>query len=224
MSHLGHRQRLRERFTSAPESLPDYEILELLLGHVLLRRDTKPLAKAMIERFGSMRGILRARPGELEDLPDIGPGVRAFLHLLREFMARVAESPLRRRELFCSSAAVADMARLRLGLLTHEEVWVAYVDNRGWLIRWERAATGTVNSASVYTRNVMERALSLKATGVVLAHNHPAGNPMPSGPDDDLTRRMREAAAPLGIEFIDHIIVTELHCYSCLTDKILSTS
>ena len=221
MTQQGHRERLRARFQSAPESLVDYEILEMLLGHVLLRRDTKPIAKAMLERFGSLRGVLQARPGELDDIPDIGPGVRTFLALLHEFMSRIAESPLRQREVLVTPEEVAAMARQRLGGMGHEEIWIAYVDNQNRLIHWERASKGTVNATSLFPRDVMERALSLKATGLIMVHNHPGGSPLPTGSDLELTKRMEYAAGTLNIRLIDHVIVTENLCYSIMTDGIL---
>jgi DNA repair protein RadC len=103
MTQQGHRERLRARFASAPSSLADYEILELLLGYVHARRDTKPLAKALLARFSSLRGLLNARPEEMGDLAGIGPASGLFLGLIREFLARLAEEPLRRRASSCSS-------------------------------------------------------------------------------------------------------------------------
>jgi DNA repair protein RadC len=221
MTNSGHRERLRARFNDAPEKLADYEILELLLGHVLLRRDTKPIAKALLGRFTSLRGVLEARPAELSSLADIGPGIQTFLHLLREFMSRVAESPLKHRESLCSPEIVAAMAQQRLRALPHEEIWIAFMDNQNRLITWEKAARGTVDSTMVYPRDLLERALTLKATGFIMVHNHPGGNSSPSAQDQDLTQRILVAAQTLNIRFIDHVIVTDGLCYSIMTDRII---
>ena len=105
--HTGHRARLKERFTLEPLALADYEILELLLGYVLIRKDTKPLAKELLERFGSLRGVMDARQDELESVAGVGPGLSVFWRLLREFAARCEEAPVRRREELATPQAVA---------------------------------------------------------------------------------------------------------------------
>lgn len=221
MHYHGHRERLRARLTDAPEKLADYEILELLLGHVLLRRDTKPMAKELLHRFGSLRGMLEARAEEYADIPGLGKSTILFFSLLREFLARYAESPSRTREVLCSPESVAAMARERLGKLAHEEVWLAYVDNRNRLLAWEKAAKGTVDTSSIFPRDIIERALAVKATGFIIVHNHPSGDPKPSGADVEFTRHLRQAAQPLRIRFVDHVVVTESKCYSMVTDGFL---
>ena len=209
----GHRQRLRERLADAPEKLADYEVLELLLGHVILRRDTKPIAKALLERFGSLRGVFQARREEYLDIPGIGDGTAGFFALMREVLARYAESPARTRQTLCSLEVVAAMARERLGKLQHEEVWLAYVDGSNRLISWEKASKGTVDSASIFPRDIMERALVLKAKGFIIVHNHPSGDPKPSSVDMELTQRLIQAAEPLRLRLVDHVVVTEdSHC------------
>lgn len=219
--HRGHRERLRARLSDAPEKLVDYEILELLLGYVFLRRDTKPLAKDLLDRFGSLRGVMDARPQEMTTVPGVGPAVENFWKLLREFMARYAESPVRMRETLCSPKTIAHMARQRLGKLPHEELWIAFVDTRNRLLSWEKAQQGTINAATLYPRDVIERALSLKASGFFLVHNHPGGDPSPSGADIELTQRLQRAAQPLAIRFIDHVIVTDNQCFSLMSDGFL---
>jgi len=221
MHYHGHRQRLRTRLNDAPEKLADYEVLELLLGHVLLRCDTKPIAKELMERFGTMRAFLDARPDEYLDIQGIGPGVVSFVELLREFFARYAESRVRSKEILCSPEEVASMARQRLGRLAHEEVWVAYVDTRNRLISWEKAAKGTVNSSSIHPRDIMERALALKSSGFIMVHNHPGGNSTPSSIDIDFTHQLERAAQTLFIRFLDHIIVSDTECYSITSNSFI---
>ncbi len=219
--HHGHRERLRERFLSEPEAPPDYELLELLLGYVILRKDTKPMAKDLLEAFGSLRGVLDAKSDEIKEIKGIGDGVGNFLALLREIMNRYAESPLRLRESLCSPQEVAAVARRRLGRLGHEEVWAAYVDNRNRLISWERASKGTINASAIYPREIMERALRLKAAGVIIVHNHPSGNSSASGADLEITRRLQHAAGTLNIRLLDHVIVTDSDCRSLLEEGLL---
>ena len=198
MQHAhGHRERLRERLKAASHALADYEVLELLLGHVLLRRDTKPLAKELLARFGSLRGVLDARMQELTAVPGFGPALEAYWVLLREVMARYVESPARRRTELCSPQAVAGMARMRLAASAHEEFWVAFLDTRNHLIAWEMASKGSVHTVPLYPRDVMARALALKASSLILVHNHPGGSPKPSGADLDLTQKVRSAGESL---------------------------
>lgn len=212
--YSGHRERLRKRFLDAPEKLPEYELLELLLGYVLIRADTKPLAKALLCRFGSLRGVFDARVEELQQVPGVGPGVEAYFRLMRETLARHAEGPVRKRQILCTPDAVAVMARKRLGQASAEEVWIAYVDNAIRLIAWEKAAQGGLNSSYVSPRDILERALTLRSSGFILVHNHPGGTCKPSGADIDLTKRLKHAAKLIGIAFHDHVIVTENVCYS----------
>ncbi|MDR2489016.1 MAG: DNA repair protein RadC [Desulfovibrio sp.] len=223
MHYHGHRKRLRERLADAPETLADYEILELLLGYALLRRDTKPLAKDLLQRFTSLRGIFEARPGEYAAIPGIGEGIAGFLALLREFLSRYAESPTRARAILCSPRAVAAMARERLGKLAHEEIWLALVDRRNRLIAWERIAQGTVNASTAFLREIIEHILAVKAAGVVLAHNHPGGDPTPSDADREFTLHISRALRPLGIRLVDHVVVTENRCYSLHDDDFLES-
>lgn len=222
MQHAdGHRERLRERLKTASSSLADYEVLELLLGHVLLRRDTKPLAKELLARFGSMRGVLDARMQELTAVPGFGPALEAYWILLREVAARYVASPFRQRMELCSPEAVARMARIRLAANSHEEFWVAFLDTRNHLLAWEMASKGSVHTEPLYPRDVMARALALKAASLILVHNHPGGSPTPSGADIDLTHKVKAAGEALGIRLTDHIIVTDGMCYSLMEDCII---
>lgn len=221
MHHLGHRQRLRSRLEEAPETLRDYEVLELLLGYAILRKDTKPIAKELLSRFGSLRGVVEARPEQCLDIPGIGNGVVGFMAVLREFIPRYVESRVKKREVLCGPEAVAAMARERLGALAHEEVWVAYVDNGQRLIAWERSAHGSYGISPINPRDIVERGLLLKATGFIVVHNHPGGNTRPSGADLEFTRRLETAAKAVFIRFVDHVIVTDDACYSIMNDGLL---
>lgn len=221
MHHHGHRERVRERLLDAPEKLPEYEVLELLLGYVIKRRDTKPLAKELLARFGSLRGVVQAEPKEYVDIAGLGPGTASFIALLREFICRYAESPLRRREALCDPEHVAAMARERLGSSRHEEVWIAYVDNHNRLINWSKCSQGGLSAAHVNSRDLIEKGLALKAAGFILVHNHPGGDPRPSQLDRDLTAQISQAARTVFLRFIDHVIVCETGVYSIMTDGFL---
>ena len=220
MQHYhGHRQRLKDRLKDSPEKLGEYEVLELLLGYVILRRDTKPIAKELLQRHNSLRGILDAKPEDLMGIPGIGPGVIDFMHVLQEVMARYAESRIQAKNELCSPEAVAAMARQRLGKLAHEEVWVAFVDNRNRLISWEKFAKGSVNASSVHPRDILEKALAHKASGFIIVHNHPGGDPSPSDSDLIFTQQVEKAARTLFIRFLDHVIVCDTEAYSITANR-----
>jgi DNA repair protein RadC len=204
----GHRQRLRQRLLKDSCQLADYEVLELLLGHVLTRQDTKPLAKALLARFGNLRGVFAAQEAELLDTPGFGPALAAYFKLLREVWARMHESELPRRQVFESPTSVAEAAKARLGSMRVEEFWVALLDNQNRLLGWERLSRGTVNEAPAYPREILSLALRHQASGIILVHNHPGGDPTPSTQDVDLTRRVGRAAQDLSIRLLDHLVVT----------------
>lgn len=218
----GHRERLRDRLRADGATLPECEVLELLLGHVLTRKDTKPLAKELLVRFQSMRGVLDARETELAAVPGFGPGLATFWVLLREVLARYAAGPALRREVMASPKVVAAIAQKRLSGCPHEEMWAAYVDTQNRLLAWERASRGSLETVPLQPRDVVERALTLKATGIILVHNHPGGSSRPSGQDLELTHKVAAAAKTLGIRLLDHVIVTDTACHSITQEGLLN--
>jgi DNA repair protein RadC len=210
----GHRERLRARLRSDPKLLADYEILELVLAYAIPRRDTKPLAKELLARYSTLRGVFLARPEELRKVEGFGPALEAFWVLLREVRARYDEAPLRERVVLDSPRVVADLAMARLGPAVSEEFWLALVDNKNRLMAWERVSQGTVDQAPVYPREVLGKALEHKASGIIMVHNHPGGDPRPSSQDVELTRRISRVARDLGVRLLDHLIVTENDYFS----------
>jgi DNA repair protein RadC len=210
----GHRQRLRERLLRDPLELADYELLELLLGVVITRRDTKPLAKELLKRFGTLRGVMNARPEELRKVEGFGPALEAFWSLWREMWARVREAPVQERTSLTSPQEVAELAMARLGNSPAEEFWMVAVDNKNRLMGWERISKGTVDQAPVYVREVLAMALKRQASGIILVHNHPGGDPKPSAQDVELTKRLVSSSRDLGIRVLDHLVVTDGSYYS----------
>lgn len=217
----GHRERLRERIKRDPGAVADYEILELLLGLAITRKDTKLLARALMERFSSFRGVLDARADELMEVPGFGPGLMSLWMLMREILARYSASPLRHREILATPEAVAQMGKRRLGNLSHEESWLALVDAQNRLISWEKLRKGSISSVAMEPRDVLEAALLHKASGIILVHNHPGGDPRPSRADLDFTGQIENLAPHLGLRFLDHVIITADDCYSISQGKLL---
>ncbi len=210
----GHRQRLRERMLKEATSLADYEVLELLLGYVLLRQDTKPLAKELLNRFKTIRGVIQSRREQVLAVPGAGESVNAFLCIIREVLARYAESPSKTRDVLCTPEEVASMVLLRLGGCPHEELWIATVDNQNHQLSWERLAKGGPDTAPCSPREILEQVFKYKATGFIIAHNHPGGSPNPSRQDIEITQRLQKIAESVGVRLLDHIIVGDGVCYS----------
>ena len=215
--HTGHRERLRERARSAGLThLPDYELLELFLFRSLPRGDVKPVAKALLARFGSLAAVLAA-PVEaivtvkVEDSRGkrTGLGVETALDLtaLHEVARRIAREEPAKRPVISSWTALLAYVRMALQHEPREQVRVLYLDNRNQLILDEIQNRGTVDHAPVYPREVVRRALELSAKAMILVHNHPSGDPTPSRADIEMTRQVIAAAHALGLEVHDHLVV-----------------
>lgn len=199
------RARLRDlaaRF--GPAFLQDVEIIQLQLAG-RDRTGTFALARRLVERFGGLPGVLAADPAELR--LHVSEETIVNLKILREAAARVSLSALAARPVMSSFGAVADFFRAKLRGVPREEFWVAFLDKKNHLILVEALSVGTVDHAPVYPREVLRRALEVGATALVLAHNHPSGDPEPSRPDIDMTRVIVEAGKVLGVLVHDHLIV-----------------
>jgi DNA repair protein RadC len=206
--YLGHRERLRRRFREAgPDSLPDYELLELILFRAAPRRDTKPLAKALIARFGTFAEALNAPEELLREVPGIGEAAITELRLVRAAALRLVRGELLERPVLSSWAQVLDYCRASMGFASKEQFRILFLDKRNQIIADEVQQTGTVDHTPVYVREVVKRALELSATAIVLVHNHPSGDPTPSRADIEMTKQIVAAAKPLGVLVHDHIIV-----------------
>jgi DNA repair protein RadC len=204
----GHRERLRDRFRDAgPDALADYELLELLLFRALPRRDTKPVAKALIKKFGSFAEVLSAPPARLKEVNGIGDGAVTDLKAVEAAASRLTRGQLGDRTVLSSWDAVLNYCRAAMAFAEIEQFRVLFLDKRNQLIADEELQKGTVDHTPVYPRQVVKRALELSSTAIVLVHNHPSGDPTPSRADIDMTRQIVDIAQPLGIAVHDHIIV-----------------
>ncbi len=211
--HRDHRKRLREKFTAAGiEALHEYEAVELLLTYAVPRQDVKPRAKALLERFGSLKGILDAEAEDLQDVPGIKGASATLFRLLKELSSLyLKQKAVERRQVSCTSELL-DFCRAQLGGKKDEEFSVIYLDAQNRIIAFETIQRGIVNQAVVYPRQVLERALKKKAAAIILAHNHPSGHVRPSEADIRLTRAIRETAKVLDILVHDHLIIGE-NCF-----------
>ncbi len=204
----GHRDRLKKRLVTAGiDAVADYELLEMVLFSALPRRDTKPLAKALLAKFGSFTDVVAAPPGRLKEVKGVGDGVIAALKIVHAAAGRFARGEVNRREPLSSWSAVLDYCRTAQAFADIEQFRILFLDKRNQLIADEVQQKGTVDHTPVYPREVVKRALELSATAVVLVHNHPSGDPTPSRADVQMTQAIVDIAKPLGIAVHDHIIV-----------------
>jgi DNA repair protein RadC len=172
--YLGHRDRLRERFAGAgPDALPDYELLELLLFRLIPRTDTKPVAKALLARFGTLAEVLGAPIGLLQEVKGIGPAVALDLKVVAATAQRMARGEILGREVLSSWTQVLDYCRSAMAFEPREQFRILFLDKKNALIADEVQQRGTVDHTPVYPREVIKRALELSATAIILAHNHP---------------------------------------------------
>ena len=204
----GHRERLRERFFGAgPDALSDYELLEMALFAAIPRRDTKPLAKALLKKFGSFAEVIHASEARLREVDGIKDASVHQLKLIAAAASRVAKGEIKRSVALSSWNDVIDYCRTGMAFADKEQFRLLFLDKRNQLIADEVQQTGTIDHTPVYPREVIKRALELSATALILVHNHPSGDPTPSQADIQMTKAIIDIATPLGISVHDHIIV-----------------
>jgi DNA repair protein RadC len=206
--YLGHRERLRERFLDGgPDAVTEYELLELVLFRAIPRRDVKPLAKALIAKFGSFGEVVSASRQRLREVDGLGDAAIAEIKIVQAAAGRLARGQAKKRTVLSSWSAVLDYCRTTMAFADKEQFSIIFLDKRNQIIADETQQTGTVDHTPVYPREVVKRALELSATALILVHNHPSGDPTPSRADIQMTQSIIEIAKPLGISVHDHIIV-----------------
>jgi len=205
---LGHRERLKERFReTGGDALADYELLEMLLFRAIRRGDTKPLAKRLIARFGSFAEVLSAHPSRLMEVSGVGEAVATEIKLVHAAAMRLMRGQVLNRPLLGSWSAILEYVRAAMAFSDNEQFRVLFLDKKNQLIADEVQQEGTVDHTPVYPREVMKRALELGASAIVLVHNHPSGDPAPSMPDIEMTRKIVDAGQRLNVTIHDHVIV-----------------
>lgn len=206
--YVDHRERVRQRFDEiGGENLRDYELLELILFQAIPRVDTKPIAKALIKRFGSFGEVLAAPKARLVEVKGVGD--RAAHHLAVTYAAarQFLKEPINDRQVLGSWSSVIAYCKAAMAYEAVEQFRILFLDKRNALIADEVQQSGTVDHTPVYPREVVKRALEHSATAIILVHNHPSGDPTPSRADITMTKSIVEIAKPLGIHVHDHIIV-----------------
>lgn len=204
----GHRARLRARLLGGgADALGDHELVEYLLMTAIPRKDVKPLAKALLRRFGSLAGVLNADPQALARHPGMGETSAAALKIVALAARRLARTAVQNQPLLASWQALIDYLTIDMAHLTHERVRVLYLDTRNRLILDHLVGDGSIDEAAIHPREVVRKALDLGASALILVHNHPSGSPEPSRADVAITNRIAEAGRLLGIVVHDHVII-----------------
>ena len=205
--YLGHRQRVRDRaLGSGLESFQDYELLELLLFYGIERIDTKPIAKKLLERFGTLGDVFTADADLLKEF-DIDPRTLVLLRALRESGARLARRQVVDRPVITSWQKLLDYCHAALAHEKTERFNILFLDRKNVLIADETQQKGTVDHTPVYPREVAKRALQLDASAIIMVHNHPSGDPTPSRADIEMTKEVKSALKAVGIELHDHLVI-----------------
>lgn len=205
--HAGHRARLRQRLLADPAGLLDHELVEYLLALAIPRRDTKPLAKALLTEFGGIGGLLTAEPEAMMRVDGMGEGAATAIRIAQGSALRLLHAQVADRPMLANWQALLDYLRADMAHRGVELFRVLHLNTRNILIRDEIMNHGTVDQAPVHVREVIRRALELQSAAIILVHNHPSGDPSPSRADIEITRRIVEAGKPLNIAVHDHLII-----------------
>jgi DNA repair protein RadC len=203
----GHRARLRGRLLTDGEALLDHELIEYLLALAIPRRDTKPLAKALLHEFGGIGARLPPPPDAIARVPGMGETSVAAIKIAHAAAIRLVRGEVAARPVLANWQALLDYLRADMAHHAIERVRVLHLNSRNMLIRDELMSKGSVDEAALYVREVIRRAIDLGSAGIILVHNHPSGDPSPSRADIDLTRNIAEAGKRLGIAVHDHIVI-----------------
>ena len=203
-----HRERLRTRFMAGgSDAMPDYELLELILFRAIPRRDVKPLANALIERFGDFNRVISAPEARLRDVSGVGDAVIVELKIVEATAQRLARAKIMQQHVVSSWNDLLTYCHTKMAHRETEQFRVLFLDRKNVLIADEAQGQGTVDHVPVYPREVAKRALELNASALILVHNHPSGDPTPSASDIEMTDQMARACEALGLTLHDHLII-----------------
>ncbi|MDE8344701.1 MAG: DNA repair protein RadC [Acidocella sp.] len=204
----GHRARLRARFLQGgPAAVAEHELIEMVLFLAVPRRDTKPIARALLARFGSFAAAISAPLNQLMEVDGIGEAGATSLKIIQAAAQRLTRAEVLYRPVLNNWDRLMEYLQAVLAREVVEQFRVLFLDNRNRLLGDETQGVGTVNHTPVYPREVIKRALDLRATAIILVHNHPSGDPSPSVQDIEMTKEIKAAAAALSIVLHDHVIV-----------------
>lgn len=215
--YIGHRQRLKARFMSDEgKSMPDYELLEMILMYALPRKDVKPLAKILIRHYTNLANVLVAPIAELMKIPGIGSNTATLFALCHACSNKICWESLESRDgpILSDKKKIAEYCRTRIGRDGQEQVLIIYLDTHGCFIRDEVENSGTLDSVVISPRTIISKMLTYNAKGIILVHNHPSGDTTPSKADINMTKDLIKALATMEMFIDDHLIISSRGYYS----------
>lgn len=212
--YSGHRKRLKERFSLASSSFAEYELLELILFWSNPRKDVKPLAKELLNTFGTISKLIHADSSKFADIQGVTQATLCNFLLIKEILRRVLKTKIESENVLSSWASVIDYLQVTMGHNQIENFRILFLNKKNILIADELQEVGTLDQTPVYPREVVKRALFHEASSIILVHNHPSGNSDPSKADINLTNRIVEACKSLGIIVHDHVIIAKNSFFS----------
>ena len=217
----GHRKRLRDRFLKDPKSVPDYELLEIILFAASPRSDVKPLAKELIAKFGSLTKLLTASAEEIMRVDGVSEAAAAAIKAAAEASSRLLLYQAKEKPVLNSWVKLLDYCKAEMGHLKKEQFRILFLNSKNMLIADEVQQEGTINHTVAYPREIVKRALELSASSIILAHNHPSGDVTPSRADIDLTMQIINAAKALDVKVHDHLIISESGHFSFKSNGVI---
>ena len=219
----GHRERLKNRFLKDNgQAMADYEILELLLSYAIPRRDVKPLAKELLQEFGSFSHVIYADYYQLEKIKGTGRHVITLLKLVKSALSRALSDHIHHKPLIENLADIIDYCRGNMRFEKIEQLRVLYLNTKQYIICDDLMHSGTIDQTPLYPREIVKRALDIGAAYIIIAHNHPSGDPSPSDNDIAITKLLQQALHLLDIQLYDHIIISSNTYYSFRMQQIIS--
>lgn len=219
----GHRERIRQKYLQGGYSaFLEYEILELLLTYAIPIKDTKPIAKELIEKFGNLDGVVMASIDELMSVKGIKQNSAIFLKLLGDASKYLYRGDMKRDGIqLRDKESLLKYLRSDIGFSSREEFKVIFLNNFNILVGSETLFVGTIDKSAVYPREILEKVIQYKAKGVIFAHNHPSGNLRPSKQDIQITEHMQEVLEMIDVKLLEHIIITKDGYFSFLQEGLI---
>ena len=218
----GHRENVRRRFKISKESLPDYELLEMLLFLAIPRKDTKPIAKMLLKKFRNLEDIINADKDQLSSIDGIGEATIITLQLIHEIFLRISIDKIKKGKLILNSyEKIEKYCRTKIGYKIKEEMLVLFFNGEMELVNEEIVNTGNHFEVRMYKNIIITKATQNGACGIILSHNHPSGNYEPSLSDIKLTKNLKEILDQTELKLFDHIIVSNKGSYSFRKNKLV---
>ena len=220
--NAGHRQRCRERFMCNRNCIKDYELVELMLFFAFSRKDTRNIAKVLMDKFKNITNLINADVDQLRGIDGIGESVICVLKLFQEVHLRMLKEDIEQDEIMLNSTEkVIKYCKSKIGHLVHEEVLILFINSSGALVHEDIISSGNADEVSVYKNLIITKATQNGACGIIMAHNHPSGNAKPSQPDIDLTSEMYKLLDQVNMTLVDHVIVSKKGNYSFVESGML---